>query len=114
MAELYADEDFSLPVVQHLRQFRHNVLTAVEAGQSNQGVTDASVLAFAAARRRAVVTFNRRHFIKLHQQGAAHWGIIVCTPDKDVLALASRINQAISGTTALQDQLIRIHKLHTP
>ena len=37
MAALYADEDFSYPVIQRLRQLGHDIVTAQEAGQANQG-----------------------------------------------------------------------------
>ena len=47
MARLYSDEDFSLPVVEELRNLGHDVLTAQEAGRSNQGISDSRVLAFA-------------------------------------------------------------------
>ena len=45
MARLYSDEDFSFPVVEELRKLGHDVLTAQEAGQSNQGISDSRVLA---------------------------------------------------------------------
>ncbi len=45
MARLYADEDFSYPVVQRLRQLDHDIVTAQEAGQANQGIEDEVVLA---------------------------------------------------------------------
>jgi Domain of unknown function (DUF5615) len=35
MARLHADEDFSYPVVEHLRQLGHDVRTAAEAGMAN-------------------------------------------------------------------------------
>ena len=38
MAQLYADEDFSYPVIQRLRQLGHDILTAHEAGQADQAV----------------------------------------------------------------------------
>jgi hypothetical protein len=47
MARLYADEDFSYPVIQRPRQFGHDILTAYEAGQAGQTIADAAVLAFA-------------------------------------------------------------------
>lgn len=47
MAELYADEDFPLPVVERLRQLGHDVLTAFEAGQANQAIVDADQLLYA-------------------------------------------------------------------
>jgi hypothetical protein len=49
MARLYADEDFSYPVIQRLRQLGHDILTAHEAGQASQSIEDAAVLVFATA-----------------------------------------------------------------
>jgi len=72
MVALYVDEDFSYPVVQRLRQLGYAMLTAHEAGQAGQGIEDAAVLAFATAAGRAVLTFNRRHFIRLHTEGSLH------------------------------------------
>ena len=67
MARLYADENFPLPVVGFLRTFGHDVLTAKEAGKANQRIPDEDVLAFAFSNERAILTRNRRHFIRLHQ-----------------------------------------------
>jgi hypothetical protein len=110
MVILYADEDFSYPVVQRLRQLGHDLLTAHEAGRAGQGITDKEVLAFAIAAGRAVVTFNRRHFIRLHSEVSSHAGIIVCTRDDDVLALANRIHQQLQKIPTLQNQLLRINR----
>ena len=110
MAQLYADEDFNSPVVQRLRQLGHDVLTAHEAGQAGHGITDAAVVAFAMATGRAVVTFNRRHFIRLHTEVSSHAGIIVCTRDDDVAALADRIHRQLQSTPILQGQLLRINR----
>jgi hypothetical protein len=110
MAILYADEDFSYPVVQRLRQLGHDLLTAHEASRAGQGITDKEVLAFAIAAGRAVVTFNRRHFIRLHSEVSSHAGIIVCTRDDDVLALANRIHQQLQRIPTLQNQLLRINR----
>jgi hypothetical protein len=54
MARLYADEDFSSPVTERLRQLGYDILTAHEAGQAGQGIQDTSVLAFATAAGRVV------------------------------------------------------------
>jgi len=54
------------------------------------------VLAFAISQKRAVITFDRRHFIRLHQQVQTHSGIIVCTDDRDWIALAARVHQALA------------------
>jgi len=114
MARLYSDEDFSYPVVEELRRLGHDVLTAQEAGQANQGVTDSSVLAFAMASDRAVLTFNRRHFINLHRRVSSHRGILVGTRDPDVLGLARRIHEAIVGCPTLENQLLRINRPQSP
>jgi hypothetical protein len=114
MALLYADEYFSYPVVEELRRLGHDVLTAQEAGQGNQRIIDADVLAFAIGRGRAVLTFNRRHFIRLHRQVQSHRGILICTRDDDIAALAGRIDQALANCLSLADQLLRIDKPPTP
>jgi len=108
MARLYADEDFDYPVILQLRFRGHDVVTAHEAGQAQQRVPDSAVLAFAVAQGRAVLTYNRRHFIRLHRLSTPHSGIIVCTRDDDSIALADRIHQALTTLTSLDNQLIRI------
>jgi Domain of unknown function (DUF5615) len=110
MARLYADEDFSYPVIQRPRQLGHDILTPYEAGQAGQGITDTAVVAFATAAGRAVVTFNRRHFIRLHTEVSSHAGIVVCTRDDDVVALAARIHRQLQSTPILQGQLLRINR----
>ncbi|NEO95647.1 MAG: hypothetical protein F6K56_37945 [Moorea sp. SIO3G5] len=108
MARLYADEQFPLPVVQILRDFGHNVLTVQEAEKA--GDSDAEVLAFAVNNNRAILTQNRRHFIRLHLEQPKHHGIIVCTDDRDIKSLAQRINQAISKEEPLTNKLIRVNR----
>jgi hypothetical protein len=114
MARLYSDEDFSFPVVEELRNLGHDVLKAQEAGHSNQGISDSRVLAFAISSDRAELTFNRRHFIKLHRVVSTHFGILVCTRDHDVANLAQRIHQAITGCSSLENQLLRINRPQVP
>ena len=108
MAKLYADENFRYAVVERLRALGHDVLTVQEACQRRGA--DPQVLAYATAAGRAVLTFNRRHFVHLHSQTATHAGIIVCTDD-DADALAVRIDQAIAACPVLNDQLIRVNRL---
>jgi hypothetical protein len=110
MARFYANENFPLPVVVALRQLGHDVLTSQEAGNASQRVPDEQVLQFAIKDRRAVLTFNRRHFIKLHVQQPSHSGIVVCTYDPDFAALATRIDFAVAALTSLAGQLIRINR----
>jgi hypothetical protein len=92
---LYADEDFSLPVVVELRQLGHDVLTAQEDRRTS--IPDSVVLARAHALGRAVLTYNRRHFERLNRHGAAHNGILSATRDSDFLSLAARIHAALAG-----------------
>jgi hypothetical protein len=108
MANLYADENFDYPVVVELQRLGHDVLTAQRAGQAQQGIPDPAVLAFASAQGRAVLTFNRRHFIRLHLHSSVHSGIITCTKDDDSIALAGRIHLRILSLVTLDGQLVRI------
>lgn len=110
MASLYADENFPFQVVVELRNLGHDVRTAQEAGHANQGLDDDVVLRHAMSDQRAVLTHNRRHFIRLHKRSADHFGIVVCTEDHDFVALARRIHQAVSVETALEKKLLRINK----
>src|SRR5438874_6719083 len=93
--QLYADEDFPLGVVEELRRMGHDVLTAQEDGRTS--TPDPDILARAHALGRAVLTHNRRHFERLHRQGATHSGILSATRDGDVPALAVRIHQTLTG-----------------
>lgn len=108
MARLHSDENFDRHVVEELRKYGHDVLTAREAGRDNRRIPDTDVLAFATAQGRAVVTFNRGHFKRLHRTTPSHRGIIVRTDDRDVVALAARIHQAIEILPTLDGQLISI------
>ncbi len=92
---LYADEDFALPVVEVLRLLGHDVLTAQEDGRSS--TPDPDILARAHSLGRAVLTYNRRHFERLHRQGVPHSGILSATRDGDFPALAARIDAALTG-----------------
>jgi len=108
MVRLYADEQFPFPVVALLRNLGHDARTIQEAG--NAGDDDPEVLAFAVKNDRAVMTQNRRHFIRLHTQQPNHAGIIVCTDDKNLERLATRINDAIAGEENLRGKLIRVNR----
>jgi hypothetical protein len=110
MARLYADEDFHYAVVEQLRQLGHDALTVHEAGQGNQGIPDPDVLAFAIGVGRAVLTYNRWDYVKLHSRVQPHSGIIVCSRDRDLLALAVRIHQAIANLASLDSLLIRVNR----
>jgi predicted nuclease of predicted toxin-antitoxin system len=106
MARLYADEQFPRPVVEYLRSLGHDVLTVQAAG--NSGKSDPEVLAFAIADDRAVLTQNRRDFVKLHRSQPAHPGMIICSDDQNFARLAERIHAAIAIEETLSGKLIRV------
>ena len=108
MARLYADEQFPLSVSELLRTMGHDVLTVQEANNDNLGIPDEEVLAFAIRNNRAVITLNRRDFIRLHRANCEHSGIIVCTNDSDRQRMANRIDKAIAIEESLEGQLIRV------
>jgi len=110
MARLYANENFALPVVLELRRLGHDVLTTHEVGKSDQSIPDDEVLGFASVEGRAVLTLNRKHFIRLHREFPDHQGIIVCTYDPDFVAQATRINSVIEEQTALSGKLLRVNR----
>jgi len=109
LARLYADEDFSRPVVELLIAFGHDVLTAQDAGNAGQRIPDDEVLAFAVSQKRTVLTFNRRDFLRLHNLYPEHTGIIICTEDLNRERLAIRINEAISSEKILTGKLMRVN-----
>ena len=114
MARLYSDENFDHHVVEELRKLGHDVLTAYEAGRANQRLPDSEVLDFAIRQARAVLTFNRRDFKRLHRTVRPHCGVVICTDDPDAIALAKRIDQALVACPSLDDQMISIIRPSKP
>ena len=108
MADLYANENFPQPVVEALRGLGHDVLTSFDSGQANQRIPDDQVLAYATARRRAVITNNRFDFKRLHRRQPRDAGIIVCTEDDDFAALAQRIHRCLEAFPSLAGQLVNV------
>jgi hypothetical protein len=110
MALLYSNENFPLPAVMELRRLGHDVLTIQETGKADQATTDDQVLEFATNQGRAVLTLNRKHFIKLHARVPNHAGIVVCTVDANFIGLARRIDAAIAPEADLTCKLIRVNR----
>ena len=110
MARLYSNENSPLPVVEELRRLGHDVLTIQETGKAEQGFPDEAILSSAGADNRAVLTINRKHFIRLHKASPEHKGIIVCTADLDFTGQASRIHEAIKFHDTLARKLIRVNR----
>ena len=110
MVRCYANANFPLAVVERLRKLGHDVLTVREAGHDNQQISDEGVLLFAVSEQRAVITINRRDFVRLHHTQPQHCGIIVCTEDTDSEGQASRIDAAMRAAGDMSGRLIRINR----
>jgi predicted nuclease of predicted toxin-antitoxin system len=91
---LYADEDFPFPVVEELRRLGHDVVTAQEDGRT--ATPDEDILTRAHNLGRVILTYNRRHYERLHRQGAPHSGIVSAKQDKNHPALAARIHAVLT------------------
>jgi predicted nuclease of predicted toxin-antitoxin system len=110
MADLLADENFPLPVVEELRKRGHDVVTWPETGLANIRYVDPLVLQLAVREERALLTINRKDFIRLHEQSNEHEGVIVCTQDLDFPGQAQRIHDAIVAEGPLRGKLLRINR----
>jgi len=110
MAQFYADENFPLPVVEQLRALGHDVLTTSESGKAEQKIPDEEVLAFATENNRVLLTLNRKHFIRLHEERHNHAGIIVCTFDPDFAGQAHRIHEVTIEQSGFSGALIRVNR----
>lgn len=110
MARLLSDENFPEPVVEALRDLGHDVLTLSQIGHAGVAAPDEQVLKLAVEEGRAVVTLNRRHFIRLHETDSRHPGILVCTFDPDFASQAKRIHQALVDCGELAGRLLRVNR----
>jgi len=108
MARFYADEQFPLQVVELLRNLGHDVLTVQEAGNANQRIPDDQVLAFAVNQERSILTINRVDFIRLHRRDNKHFGIVVCTNNRNWEQFAARVDDAVKAEESLRGKLIRV------
>ena len=107
---LLTDENFPFPVVDALRRFGYDVLTLGDLGKAGQALSDAAVLKLASDDSRAVLTLNRKHFVRLHQANSDHSGIVVCSFDIDFEGQAKRIRAALGTQSELAGQLLRINR----
>lgn len=110
MARLYANENFTRNVVAALNRLGHDVISTYELGKANQKIPDGEVLKTVIAQDRAVLTFNRKDFIKLHRNDANHAGIVICKEILDVELMAALIHEALEQTDKLVRQLIRVNR----
>ena len=96
MVKLYADEQFPLPVIKILRALEYDILTVQDAGKAEQKIPDLEVLQYATSLNRAVLTMNRRDFIRLHNQVSQHEGIVICGSITNWEKIAQALHQSLS------------------
>ncbi|OGP88742.1 MAG: hypothetical protein A2157_07025 [Deltaproteobacteria bacterium RBG_16_47_11] len=110
MARLYVNENFPLPVVEELGRLGHDVLTMHEAGQVGESMLDEAVLSFSKSEGRALLSLNRKHFIRLHKMIPDHPGIIVCSFDSDFAGMARRVHEIVESIPQVSGRLFRINR----
>lgn len=77
--KLYLDEMVPIDLAIVLRQYGYDVITVKDTGMLGQG--DEEQLSLAASQGRVLLSFNVKHFPKIHEtwlkQGKSHTGIVV-------------------------------------
>ena len=82
--KLYLDDcAYSRRLCQLLREAGHDVQTPADVTPPLLGADDAVHMAHARTAGRAILTLNARDFLALHDQDAAHAGILVVYQDND-------------------------------
>jgi hypothetical protein len=79
-------------------------------GKAGQAITDKAILELAAADQRAIVTLNRKHFVRLHKADPSHAGIIVCSLDLDFDGQAARVHEGLAASESMTGHLIRVNR----
>jgi len=111
--KFYLDANLSRRIAERLRQKGWDAISAHEVG--NPETSDAEQLAYATVERRALVTMDIRHFIKLSRDAIAsqkaHAGIILCprslvgseidTIAERLIAIAERFPEGLGGYDVL-------------
>ncbi len=108
---LHCDNDFNLRVVPDLRADGYDVRTSPEAGK--EPASDEQQLGYATSEERVIVTFNRKHFRRLHHQwqvaGKSHAGILTCRRYRQDLLLQYLRNFLQRETaTSMQNRLVSL------
>ena len=110
MARFYSNENFPFPVVEALRTLGHDVATIQDRGRANEAEPDLDVLRHAISENRAVLTLNRRDFIRLHRENNDHCGIVVCTFDIQFDRQAQQIHDEVAADEDLRGKLVRVNR----
>lgn len=110
MKLLLIDEDFPHQVGKILQEYGHDVISLNDLELAGIGLTDEDVLATATNLERAVLTHNRKDFLRLHKKSKEHAGIIVCTRNPDLSRLGEKIHSSIDELDALHGLCIKIYR----
>jgi len=114
--KLFSDEDFYIGKFAHdIRYLGYDVVDVLDEGLL--GYPDDALLEFAINEKRAFLTFNRRHFVRIHKQymeiGKEHWGIIYSRRGHlSYDEVKKRVRKLLESCTAedLHNQLINLNK----
>lgn len=92
---LFTDEMIFPSLAPELRRLGYDAESCPEAKRSYQKISDYSQLAYATQEDRTILTFNRRHFVRLdrdwHARGRRHGGIIISDQVSDFHELVRRV-----------------------
>ena len=98
-----------VPLAWTFRALGHDVLTLAVLGLAGRRLPDEEVLATAAGERRAVLTHNRLHFVRLHRRMPQHAGIVISSHARDPIAQAERIEAVLLTLPDLTARLVRVN-----
>lgn len=108
MTLLFADENITPTIVQGLRDRGVDIMTTTEAGIDNQKTSDPEILRYAGTLGRAVITFNRKDFKQLHEEGEPHAGILLLKQNTPIPLLIEKIADLALSSSDLGGALHRI------
>lgn len=106
--KLHLNEHLSPRLAHELRRYGFDVISSQEADMLT--TPDEEQLAHAVSEQRAIVTFNVRDFVALHEaystEGKIHWGII-CSSRESINILFHRLLRLLNTVSAeeLQNQI---------
>ena len=109
MALFLADEDFDHRIATRLRALGHDILTLAVLGLAGRRLPDEQVLATATVEKRAILTHNRLHFVRLHRRMPQHAGIVISSHARDPVLQAERIETVLRTLPDLTSRLVRIN-----
>jgi hypothetical protein len=99
--KLYLDENIQGSLPAQLRRHGIDVIATAAAGMLSK--SDDQQLAYAATQQRAILTFNVRHFERVHAEflmaGREHWGVLL-SKEEPVGVLVHRLLRLVNTLSA--------------